>query len=95
MSLKIRFTPEAGETFDALVFQLKQRWGDSFVLKLETKILKSLETISNAPYLYPVIEEISGMRKCILHKNCSMLYKVTAVEIVVVCFWDNRQNPLL
>lgn len=94
MTFEIRFTPEAEETFDSLMSQLQQRWGDSYVTKFEAKVFKALKTITVAPYLYPVAEETTGIRKCILHKNCSMLYRVNNFDIVVVCFWDNRQNPV-
>jgi plasmid stabilization system protein ParE len=94
MILEIRFTPEAEETFDAVVSQLKAGWGDKFVQKFENKVSSSLKTIAVSPYLYPIIEANSNLRKCILHKNCSMLYKVYEREILIVCFWDNRQDPI-
>ncbi len=43
----------------------------------------------------PKAEENTEVRKCILHKNCSMLYKVYDEIIVIICFWDNRQDPLI
>ena len=73
--------------------QLLQRWGDRFVIKFETKVLKCLNAIAITPYMYPVVEENTEMRKCILHKNCSMLYKIFDDDILILCFWDNRQYP--
>ena len=52
MTFEIKFTPEAEETYDVL---LRQRWGDRFVIKLEAKILETLNAISSTPYLYPII----------------------------------------
>jgi len=95
MSFEIKFTPEAEDTYDAISTQLRQRWGDRFVTKLEIKISKCLNTISITPYLYPVIEENTEIRKCLLHKNCSMLYRVYDDNILIICFWDNRQDPLI
>ncbi|WP_426667524.1 type II toxin-antitoxin system RelE/ParE family toxin [Mucilaginibacter sp. McL0603] len=95
MSFEIKFTPEAEETYDAVVTQLRQRWGDRFVVKFEIKVLKCLDTITTTPYIYPVTEENTGIRKCLLHKNCSMFYKVYDEAILIVCFWDNRQDPLV
>ena len=95
MSFELKFTLEAEETYDSVIFQLRQRWGDRFVDKFEMKVLKSLKTISSTPLIYPIIEENNEIRKCILHKNCSMLYKVYEGVVLIVCFWDNRQEPLL
>jgi plasmid stabilization system protein ParE len=57
MSFEIRLTPEAEETYDALVTQLHQRWGDRFVIKFEVKVLKCLNTITTTPHIYPVAEK--------------------------------------
>ncbi|MBS1524973.1 MAG: hypothetical protein JST19_04955 [Bacteroidetes bacterium] len=95
MSFKVKFTPKAGETYDALVAQVRQRWGDKFVVRLESKIARAIHLISTSPYSYPVAEESLEIRRCVLHKNCSMLYKVYDEVILIICFWDNRQEPLM
>lgn len=95
MSFELRFLPEAEDTFDELVAQLHERWGERFVAKFEAKVLRALTTISESPFIYPVVEENTGIRKCILHKNCSMIYHVKDDVVEIICFWDNRQNPLI
>ncbi|WP_448699180.1 hypothetical protein ACFGVR_19665 [Mucilaginibacter sp. AW1-3] len=49
MNFEIRFTPEAEDTFDAVITQLQQRWGDVFVSKFEAKVWSSLKTIEVTP----------------------------------------------
>lgn len=93
MSFEIRLTREAEETYDAVVTQLRQRWGDRFVNKFEAKVLKCFDTITKTPYIYPIAEENIEIRKCLLHKNCSMLYKVYDEVILIVCFWDTYKIP--
>lgn len=95
MIFEIKFTPEAGETYDAVISQLKQQWGDKFVIRLEKSLLKRLNIISTTPFLYPIIHEPTQVRKCVLHKNCSLLYRVFNNTVVIICFWDNRQEPIL
>lgn len=95
MSLRVITTPWAEETYSLLAEQLRQRWGENFVSKFEAKIEKCLKVILMSPYIYPIAEENTELRKCLLHKNCSMLYKVDNDVILIVCFWDNRQDPLL
>jgi len=94
MSFKVKFTPKAEETYDSLVTQLRERWGDKFVIKFENKVSKAIELISKSPFTCTVTEENLEIRRCVLHKNCSMLYKVYDDEILIICFWDNRQDPL-
>lgn len=95
MSFEIKFSPIAEETFDAVVAQLRQRWGDKFVVRFEDRLLKSLHTISITPDIFPVVNDKTAVRRCLLHKNCSLLYKINAEEILIICFWDNRQEPLI
>lgn len=93
--LNIRFTPEAEQTYRALIDQLQSRWGDKFVMKMEAKVEKVLSQISISPLMYPVADETHQLRRCVLHKNCSLFYKVYDGYILVAWFWDNRQSPLL
>jgi len=83
------------ETYQLLANQLRQRWGDSFVIKFEAKIGKCLKAILMSPYIYPIAEENMELRKCLLHKNCSMLYKIDGDFILIICFWDNREDPII
>jgi plasmid stabilization system protein ParE len=94
MSFSIKFTPQAQETYDAVVSQLNQRWGEDFVIKFENKVSKSISSILLSPYMYPVADENTGMRKCVLHKNCSMFYNIYNNNILIAWFWDNRQEPI-
>jgi plasmid stabilization system protein ParE len=95
MNLRIITTPRAEETYILLSDQLRQRWGDGFVVKFEIKIEKYLKVILTSPYIYPIVEENMELRRCILHKNCSMLYRIDNDVILIVCFWDNRQDPII
>jgi len=94
MSFEIKFSPKAESTFDDLVTQLEQRWGGKFVDKFKDKVSKTLDLISETPYVYPIAPENSILRKCILHKNCSMLYRIYNDNIEIIYFWDNRQDPM-
>jgi plasmid stabilization system protein ParE len=94
MSFSVRFAPEAEETYNALVDQLRVRWGDEFVIKFELKIVKTIQIIAETPLIYSVAKENSGVRKCVLHKNCSIYYIIDADQIEIVYFWDNRQDPM-
>ncbi|MDQ8003214.1 MAG: hypothetical protein REI64_00365 [Pedobacter sp.] len=94
MSFEVRFGIEAGITYEAVVAQLNKRWGEKFVLKFEGKVKRCIKILTSNPYLYPVFYEELQLRKCIIHKNCSILYKIDEQIVLVVAFWDNRQDPI-
>jgi len=72
MNLPIRFSPESEVTFNTLVEQLREHWGEAFVIKLKARVSKSLKSIAKNPYLYAIPDEHREVRKCVLHGNCSM-----------------------
>src|ERR1700761_604493 len=94
MIFEIKFSPEGEDTFDSVVIQLRARWGENYVHKFEAKLLSALKTIQASPFIYPLVDESTIVRKCVIHKNCSMFYKVTGNIILIICFWDNRQEPM-
>lgn len=94
MHYEIKFTLEAEDTFNALSLQLLQRWGERYVKRFENRVSKALNTLAKTPFLYPVIVADIGIRKCIVHKNCSVLYLIEEGKVTIICFWDNRQETL-
>lgn len=93
MSFEIKFSPKAETTFNDIIIQLEQRWGDKFVNKFKDKVAKSLDLIAETPLVYPVAQENPALRKCVLHKNSSLFYRIYNDKIEIVYFWDNRQEP--
>jgi len=94
MSFEIRFSPKAEDTFDAVVDQLTLKWGDKYVNKFKLKATASIKLIAQTPLIYPIAKENPSSRKCVLHKNCSMYYRVNGNIVEVLYFWDNRQDPI-
>jgi hypothetical protein len=48
MSLPVRFSIQAGETYDAIITQINMRWGKRFVDEFEQKVAKATILISNS-----------------------------------------------
>jgi len=95
MNLSVRFSIRAGETYDAVIAQLNARWGEKFVNRFEQKVARAIGLISTSPTLYPLADFGIEVRRCVLHKNCSMFYRVHQAHITVLYFWDNRQDPII
>ncbi len=91
---EIVFSKRANETFDLIQLQLLERWGTASVIKFEQRTMLVLEAISNSPFMYQSIEIDSEVRKAIIHKNCSLFYRINGQKIVLLFFWDNRQDPM-
>jgi len=90
----IKFTKEAEDTFDSITSQLNERFSTKTVLKFQEELEKVLKNISLSPLIFPIVDERTEVRKCVIHKQCSMFYRVYEEEIIVICFWDNRQSSI-
>jgi hypothetical protein len=95
MNLPVKFSVRAGQTYDATIAQLNARWGRKFVDEFEQKVTKTISLIAASPTLYPLADFGMDVHRCVLHKNCSMFYRVHTSHITILYFWDNRQEPLI
>jgi hypothetical protein len=83
MNLPVRFSPQAGETYDAIIAQLNASWGKKFTDKFEQKVTKTIGLISVSPTLYPLADFGMDVHRCVLHKNCSMFYRIHATHVTI------------
>jgi plasmid stabilization system protein ParE len=93
MSLEVRWTEEAEFTFDHIVSFIKDNWGTKSSEKFIDKTTKLLSSISVHPFLFPE-SDIEGVRKAVITKQTSVFYEIYTDRIMLVFFWDNRQDPL-
>lgn len=94
MIYDVVFTAESEETFNLISDQLLEKFGLETLLKFQNLTSSSVQKISKNPFLYQVIEENNQIRKCLIHRNCSILFQIDQNKVYVICFWDNRQDPI-
>jgi plasmid stabilization system protein ParE len=94
MALKIRWSPEADTTFSAIINYLKSEWSEKEIRNFVRKTLKLLGQITENPKMFKAsgVEEI---RKAVIGRHNSLFYLIDEKEgnIILLSFWDNRQNP--
>jgi len=93
--MEIYWTETAKETYLYVLDYLSEVWGEKYVSKFIDDTEKSLTLISKYPAIHELIEDFPDVRKTVLHKNCSFLYRVKNDTIEVLVFWDTRQEPFL
>lgn len=94
MSYEVIFTPESEETFDLISSQLLENWGLKTVLKFQRLTSVFVEKVAEDPFLFQIVEELAEIRRYNIHSNCSVLYSINGNKVVIICFWDNRQDPV-
>ena len=90
---KVIWSGEADKNLESILNYLKINWTSkeekSFLLKLE----KTIILISDRPKLFKATNSRKNLRKCVLNKQTSIIYKAIDKNIFIVALFDNRQDP--
>lgn len=93
MSLRIYYTEPAKETLLLLYSSIESKFGtrsaDKFLLKVE----KTIELISEFPFMFKSSSIAEDVRIGLITKQSSVFYRVSEESINLLFFWDNRQEP--
>lgn len=93
--MDIFWTITAKETYLYVLDYLEEVWDQKYVAKFVSDTEKSLKLISEYPLIHELVADRVEVRKAVLHKNCSFLYRVKNNTIELLAFWDTRQEPFL
>ena len=92
--MQIIWSKNAQITFDAIVVYLENTFGNNVADKFIAKADSSIQTIASFPNLYKAISLKQNVRKATISKVCSFYYEINDNTIVILYFWDNRQEPI-
>jgi plasmid stabilization system protein ParE len=93
MSLPVKWSPASKDEFADLLNYVETQFGLDAALKLLDKTELVLDSISEQPEMYPASEKFPAIRKAVITKQTSLLYRISSVEVQLLHFWDNRRNP--
>ncbi|MBI9067003.1 MAG: type II toxin-antitoxin system RelE/ParE family toxin [Salinivirgaceae bacterium] len=94
MALRVRWSKEAEETFDAVIEYLENKWSEKEIRNFVRTSHKVIEQIEKNPFQFKA-SGFHSFRKAFVSKHNSLLYGVNEEDEVIelYTFWDNRQNP--
>ena len=95
MDLEIVFTPQARETLQSIIQFIEIKWGKRSADKFKATAIRVVKSISSQPYLFKASIIDINVRKGIITKQTSVLYEVHDNHILILYFWDNRQDPII
>lgn len=88
----VRWTKTADRQYIAILeFWVHHNKSTIYSKKLIRKVAALTKQISSSPFLFRTTA-IENVRAALLG-NYSIFYTVNKHEIIIVAFWDNRQNP--
>jgi plasmid stabilization system protein ParE len=95
MAILIKWSDEAIKTFDKNIDYLMQEWSEAEIKSFIGQTNTKLKSIEMNPKLYRRSEKHPDIRRVFINKNITLfyLYQPLKKEVILLSFWNNRQNP--
>ena len=90
MSYEVKWSDDALLDFQEILRYLHDNWGTNSVIKFQTKVEKEIDTISEMPGIFPFINKLKRIRRCVLVNYMELEIER---ERYIIRFLDNRQDP--
>jgi plasmid stabilization system protein ParE len=93
MALKIVWAKRASLKFDQIVTYLLDEWGEKSAKEFIVKVFEFLEIVSDFPEIGSLENKEKNIWGFTIVKQVNIFYRINNDSIVIVMFFDNRQNP--
>lgn len=92
MALKVRWTPLAQKTFDAVIEYLHERWTEREVRNFIRESNRVIGQVALMPLMFRKSSS-KGLHEAVIASRCILIYRVNPEEIQLLAFFDTRVNP--
>lgn len=93
MALKIVWSKKADKKFDKILDYLQLKWGEKATSKFVKKVYNFLDILSDFPEIGTIENREKEIRGFTIVKQINIFYQVRKNKIILLDFYDNRQNP--
>lgn len=87
----IVWSDEAKHTYEEIIDDLLKKWPLTIALGLENKTNDLLDKLRDNKQLCPPTK-YKKLRKCVIYKNTSLIYKVNRKNIELITFIFNKDD---
>jgi plasmid stabilization system protein ParE len=92
MNYSIQWSPTATNEFADLLSYLDNNYGTEIALSFLERTEKIVRNLEQFPLLHPLSDKFPGIRKAVINKQSSLLYRVKNNIVHIMHIWDNRQG---
>jgi len=92
MSLPVHWSPYAKDDLADTLEYVEESFGTDAALKLVEAIDKTVNLIAEFPQMYPRSNNRPTLRKAVITKQTSLIYRIKRSEIQILHVWDNRRS---
>ena len=88
---KIVWSPRSEKQYNFILNQIELEWTSTEAEAFNNKVLHYIEIISIHHKLFPISNK-TNLRKCVITKQTSMIYKINKSTIEIVDFIFNKSE---
>lgn len=89
--MNIIWSEEAKITYENIIDDLLKKWPIDIALDFEQRTNNLLDLLKENKQLCPV-SKFKRLRKCVIHKNVSLIYKTNRKTIEIITFIFNKDD---
>jgi len=93
MALEIQWSKRADKKFDKIIEYLLEEWGEKVTRSFIRRVYDFLDILSEFPEIGTIENKEKGIRGFTIVKQVNIFYKVRGEKIILLDFFDNRQDP--
>ena len=93
MASTIKWTKLASKTFHKTVEFIEHKWSERSAKKFVIKVNAFLIVLKDNPEMGKIEVDEKGIRGFVLSRQTTVFYRIKKGTIVILKFFDNRQNP--
>lgn len=90
--MTIVWSNEAKINYENIFDDVLKKWPIQIALDFERNTNELLDQLTKNRKLCPPLVQYKGLRKCVIHKNVSLIYRITRNNIEIVTFIFNRDE---
>jgi plasmid stabilization system protein ParE len=93
MAFQIVWSKRAVEKFDGIIDYLSKEWGEKVTSSFVRKVYDFIDLLAEYPEIGSLENTKKYIRGFILIKQICVFYKIKRDAIIILSFFDTRQNP--
>ena len=93
MAFQIVWSKRSVEKFDKIIAYLIKEWGEKVTVSFVKKVYDFIDLIAEYPEIGTLENREKNIRGFIIVKQICIFYKVSQETIIILSFFDTRQNP--
>jgi plasmid stabilization system protein ParE len=91
--MKILLTKRAEKNYRSIIEYLTTEWSDNVAQAFEQKTISLLDLLEEFPEIGIIEVEAKQIRSFLYTKQTRVFYRLKGNQIIILSFFDVRQNP--